>query len=263
MIINKLKSIIKLKTGFNFGGLEKMDITEIISNAIRYPSSDWKKVIIEGVLLILNLTVILAFGTGYTLRVLKSTLAGYDEPPEFDDWGGMLIDGFKVYIVEVAYFIIPFIIIFIGALGLFTALISGISISATVYFELILTVIVGLILLVIFGLFGTIAIANMAYYDKISAAFKFSEILKRISNIGWGKYILWYVITILITIAAGIIGDLLRIIPYVGFIIALLLVYSYIFIYSGRSVALIFKSGDEVQKTVVTSSEHVDETKPE
>ena len=128
---------------------------------------------------------------------------------------------------------------------------------------MILTVIVGLILLVIFGLFGTIAIANMAYYDKISAAFKFSEILKRISNIGWGKYILWYVITILITIAAGIIGDLLRIIPYVGFIIALLLVYSYIFIYSGRSVALIFKSGDEVQKTVVTSSEHVDETKPE
>ena len=32
-----------------------MDVTEIISNAIRYPSSDWKKVLIEGVLLIFNL----------------------------------------------------------------------------------------------------------------------------------------------------------------------------------------------------------------
>lgn len=240
-----------------------MDVTEIISNAIRYPSSDWKKVLIEGVLLILNLTVILAFGTGYTLRVLKSTLAGYDKPPEFDDWGGMLIDGFKVYIVGVAYFIIPFIIIFVGALALFYAAILQYNISATVYFELILTIIVGLILLVIFGLFGAIAIVNMAYYNKLSAAFKFGEILGRISNIGWGKYILWYIITILITIAAGIIAYILRLIPDVGVIIALLVVYSYLFMYSGRSLALIFKSGDEVQKTVVSSHESVDENKTE
>jgi hypothetical protein len=245
------------------GDWKKMDVKEIIIDAIRYPSSDWKKVLIEGVLLILNITVILAFGTGYTLRVLKSTLAGYDQPPEFDDWGGMLIDGFKVYIVEVAYLIIPFIIIFVGAVALITAAITGSIISATVYFELILTVIVGIILLIVFSLFGTIAIANMAFYDKLSAAFKFSEILKRISNIGWGKYILWYIITILITIAAGIIADILRIIPYIGFIIALLVVYSYVFMYSGRSVALIFKSGEEVQKTVVSSNEPVDETKPE
>ena len=88
-----------------------MDVREIISDAVRYPFYDWKKVLIEGVLLILNLTVILAFGVGYVLRVIKSTLADYDELPEFDDWGGMLIDGFKVYIVGIVYFIIPIIVI--------------------------------------------------------------------------------------------------------------------------------------------------------
>jgi hypothetical protein len=236
-----------------------MDVKEIISDAIRYPSSDWKKVLIEGVLLILNLTVILAFGTGYTLRVTKSTLAGYDEPPEFDDWGGMLIDGFKIYIVEVVYFIIPFIIIFVGALGLVTAVASGIIISPSTYLELVLTVITGIILIIIFGVFGAIAIANMAFYDDLKAAFKFGEILERISRIGWGKYIVWYIITIIIMIVVGIVGDILRLIPYLGFIIALLVVYSYLFMYSGRSVALIFKSSEEVQKTIVQnkdSNEH-------
>ncbi len=240
-----------------------MNVKEIISDAIRYTSSDWKKVLIEGVLLILNITVILAFGTGYTLKVMKSTLAGYDELPEFDDWGGMLIDGFKIYIVEVAYLIIPFIIIFVGALGLVTAVASGIIISPSTYVELVLTVIVGIILLIIFELFGTIAIANMAFYDKLGAAFKFSEILETISKIGWGKYIIWYIITIIITIVAGIIADILRLIPYIGIIIALLVVYSYLFIYSGRSVALIFKSGEEVQKTIAQTEESDDDTKPE
>jgi hypothetical protein len=240
-----------------------MDVTEVISNAIRYPFSDWKKVLIQGILLILNLTVILAFGAGYTLRVIKSTLAGYDEPPEFDDWGGMLIDGFKVYIVELAYLIIPLIIIFVGVIGLVSGVIIGTIISSSVYFEFFLTFIVGIILLLILTLFATIALANMAYYDELKAAFKFSEILERISKIGWEKYIVWYILTIIITIVLFIIADILRLIPYLGVIIAILVFYSYLSIYSGRSVALIFKSGDEVQKTAVSSIESVDETKTE
>ena len=66
-----------------------------------------------------------------------------------------------------------------------------------------------------------------------------------------------------ITIAAGIIAYILRLIPDVGVIIALLVVYSYLFMYSGRSLALIYKSGDEVQKTVISSNESVDENKTE
>lgn len=225
-----------------------MDVGEIISDALRYSFSDWKKLLIEGFLLILNLTVILAFGVGYVLRVMKSTLADFDELPEFDDWGGMLIDGFKVYIVGIVYFIIPIIVILVGVLGSTVAIKSGNITNPSALVGLGLTFVLSIILVIIFGLFARIAIVNMAFYDELGAAFKFGEIIGIISKIGWGKYIIWYIVMGIVTIVIGIIGDILRVIPYIGFIITLLVVYSYLGIFTGRSTALIFKSGDEVPK---------------
>jgi len=49
---------------------------------------------------------------GYYL-VLKVTVAGFDELPDFDEWGDMLIDGLKVLIVGIVY-MLPVIIIFGG-----------------------------------------------------------------------------------------------------------------------------------------------------
>jgi hypothetical protein len=230
------------------GGVKKLDVGEIISDALRYSFSDWKKLLIEGFLLILNLTVILAFGVGYVLRVMKSTLADFDELPEFDDWGGMLIDGFKVYIVGIVYFIIPIIVILVGVLGSAVAIKSGNIINPSALVGLGLTFVLSIVLVIIFGLFARIAIVNMAFYDELGAAFKLGEIFGRISKIGWGKYIIWYIVMGIVTIVIGIIGDILRVIPYLGFIVALLVVYSYLAIFTGRSTALIFKSGEEVQK---------------
>ena len=42
-----------------------MDVGEIISDAIRYPSSDWKKIIILGVILIIPIVDFI--GLGYIL----------------------------------------------------------------------------------------------------------------------------------------------------------------------------------------------------
>ncbi len=238
-----------------------MDIGEIISDAIRYPSSDWKKILIEGILLILNATVILAFGTGYILRVMKSTLAGYDELPEFDDWGGMIIDGFKIYIVSIVYLIIPTIVTLAIGFGSIAAIGGVTNIAANPFAAIVglgLAVIIGGILYIIFGLFEAIAIANMALYDELGAAFKFSEIFERISNIGWGKYIVWYIVMIIVAIIAGIIAGILNVIPYIGSIIAILIVYSYFYMFVGRSVALIFASSEEGQMAAAKPKESVE-----
>jgi hypothetical protein len=70
-----------------------MDIGEIISDAVKYPSSDWKKLLILGVFFILCFVIVgIFFVLGYFLRILKSTIAGADELPEFDDLGDMFID---------------------------------------------------------------------------------------------------------------------------------------------------------------------------
>ena len=57
-----------------------MEIGEIISNAVKYPSYDWKKVIILGILFILSFIIIgIFFVFGYYLRIVKSTIAGTDD----------------------------------------------------------------------------------------------------------------------------------------------------------------------------------------
>jgi hypothetical protein len=233
-----------------------MDVGEIISDAIRYPSSDWKKIIILGVILIIPIVDFI--GLGYILRIIKSTLAGYDDLPEFDDLSDLFIDGLKVLVVSIAYFIIPLIVISVGLVGS-TALVSGAITNPLALVGLGVTSIIGGILFIIFELFWIIAIANMALYDELGAAFKFSEIVGRISNIGWGKYIIWYIVMIIIGIIFGIISGILQIIPVIGLIITVILIYSYFSMFGGRSVALIFASSEEFQKTPAPSQESVEE----
>ena len=227
-----------------------MEIGEIISNAVKYPSYDWKKVIILGILFILSFIIVgIFFVFGYYLRIVKSTIAGIDELPEFDDWGNMFIDGLKVLVVNFIYLLIPGIIIFVGV---FTSIASLAATNTSIYtapasfFALIgITGIIGIILALIFALFAHIAIANMALYDEIGAAFRFNEILDKIKMIGWGKYIIWYIFMLITGFVIGLIASILNIIPLIGTIIALLVIYPYFVMFYSRSLGLIFVSSDE------------------
>ena len=168
-----------------------MEIGEIISDALPYPSSNWKKVLILGVFLILSFVIIGIFLVlGYFLRIVKSTIVGVDELPEFDDFGDMFVDGLKVFLVYIIYFLIPGIVIVSGVIASLASLAAtstSISTAPASFFALIgITGIIGVILALIFGLFAYIAVANMAYYDSdLGAAFRFSEILDKIRMIRW------------------------------------------------------------------------------
>jgi hypothetical protein len=234
-----------------------MEIGEIISDAVKYPSSNWKKVIILGVFFILSIVIVgIFFVLGYFLRILKSTIAGVDELPEFDDWGDMFVDGLKVLVVYIVYLLIPGIVI---VAGVFTSIASLAATNTSIYtapasfFALIgVTGIIGYILALIFALFAYIAVANMAYYDEIEAAFRFSEILDKIKMIGWGKYIIWYIVMWVIALIVGLIAGILNIIPLIGTIIALLVIYPYFVMFYSRSLGLIFVSSDEGQELTET-----------
>jgi len=234
-----------------------MEIGEIVSDAIKYPSSEWKKVIILGIFFILSIIIIgIFFVLGYFLRIIKATLAGYDELPEFDEWGDMFVDGLKVLVVSFVYMIIPLIVI---GVGIFASIASYTATSASNPFAFLavigVTGIIGGILALIFGLVAYIAIANMALYDEIGAAFNFGEILNRIKMIGWGKYIVWYIVMLIVGVIGGFIAGIVNIIPFfIGFLITLLVVYPYIQMIYARSVALIFASSEEGQEPTETES---------
>lgn len=250
-----------------------MDIGEIVSDAIKYPSSDWKKVIILGVMFLITiLGSVLAYYTmgislilllaiipfsGYLFRILKSTYAGFDELPEFDEFGNMFMDGLKVVVVGIVYSIIPMIIIILGAIVSLAALGVTMGNTGTITDPTALfgflgdTVIIGLIVWIIFYIFLLIAIANMALYDgEIMAAFRFGEILDRISMIGWVDYIVWLVVMFILSLVGGFVIGLIIIIPFLGIFIAALIAYPYLYMLFSRALALLFVSSEEGQKTV-------------
>jgi hypothetical protein len=227
----------------------KMDIGEIVSDSIMYPSSDWKKVVTLGLLSVISFLIIPIFLVmGYGFRALKSSIAGSEELPDYDEWGDMFVDGLKVFVVEFVYFLIPSIIIFVGVWSSISALIfasSTVDPSAAlagVSMGLLgVTVIIGIILAIAFGLIATIALANMAYNNsELGAAFRFGEILEIISQIGWIDYIIWYIVMIIIAAVGGFIAGILNIIPVIGTIIAILVIYPYLNLVIYRALALIY-----------------------
>jgi hypothetical protein len=206
-----------------------MNINGNISDSIQYPIKDWVKVIILGIILIIP--IVNFIGLGYYLRIIKSTLAGLDELPEFERVEELFIDGIKLLIVCIIYAIVPLI---------FYAL--SFAFPGSVFF------IIAIIFAIIISIFAYMGIANMAYYDsEIGAALKYREILDRIAAIGWGNYIFWWIVLMLIiTIAGVIIGIVGGILLFyvLGFLV-FLLGFSYLVIFQARSAALTFASSRE------------------
>lgn len=224
-----------------------MDIGEIVSDSIKYPTSDWKKVIIFGLLYLISIFIItIPLSIGYGFRALKASIAGADELPEFDEWGEMYVDGLKVFVVYFVYLLIPTLIILIGSwasiAALFATASSGVVTDPTAFLGIMsIAVIIGGILALILGLIATIGLANMAYNDSdLGAAFRFSEITDIISQIGWVDYIIWYVVIMIILMIISFIAGILNIIPILGFLIAVLVVYPYMMLFYYRALALLY-----------------------
>ncbi len=218
-----------------------MDLQEIINDSIKYPSSDWEKVLLLGVILvgfIFILPIILFFG--YLFRIMKSTIYGADDLPDFDHPKEIFIDGLKVIFVVVAYSIPIWII------SLFYYFLVGstyIALDASIFaglWSLIFGNTVLAISAAMVGLMEVMALANMAYYQgDLKAAFDFKEVLNYISIIGWKKYVISYVLIILIALTIFAIG-FWSISIFIGIVILPLLIAPYLTIFVSRAVALLF-----------------------
>jgi hypothetical protein len=254
-----------------------MTIMEIVKDSLRYPFSDWKKILILGIFLVFNsiagekdivsllgitnatvLWFFLIIGPiigfvvyGYLFRIVKSSVIDIEELPEFNEWFGMFKDGIKIFIISFVY-ASPAILILVLAVLFNPSILSKIALTPLSFEQILLmqTGIVGsiasLYLIIIFPI-GLMAIAYMAYNNsKLRAAFRFSEILKKIKNIGWANLIEWYlvigfILLILTTIAVVISFIFFPIIHILDIVIELTLI-PYISMYFVRSLALFYKS---------------------
>lgn len=227
-----------------------MDIGENISDSIRYPTSDLGKLLILGIIMIIPLVNFI--GMGYFLRALKSNLAGISELPNFDDVGELFIEGLKLFIVGIIYSI-PVWIIAAGLGAGQNVIMNAGMLSGAALYALILGYIIYVILAIIIGFIEIIAVANLAYNDgEFSAAFRFTEILGHISQIGWADYIIWYIVVVLVSLIIGLIAVAITFalaITIIGIIlipVLFILVISYISLFYARSLSLLFLSQEKI-----------------
>jgi hypothetical protein len=165
----------------------------------------------------------------------------------------MLIDGIKVSIVGIIYLIPGILVIAIVALLFLTEVGSMSPTPSAADLSLMLTIVVlsfiAILYVIIIAPIMLMAIAHMANNDsKLGAAFKFREILDKISTNGWINLIIWYVVTGIIFLVLFIIGTFVTniigrlVLNVLGTILLSLLVLPYLYMYSYRSVALFYMS---------------------
>lgn len=236
----------------------QMNIKEIIYDSLKYSASDWMKVIILGFISLFLFMGILGllqwepyiiillipgiFSLGYLFRVLKDTLKGSDEAPDFDGWGEMLIDGLRVILVALIY-ILPVILVTLIPNFTQNTLSLG-SFSGISLWSFLSESKVQIIVFAVVGIIELMGIANLALYQgKIKAAFRFGEIIRRISTIGWAKYVIWY-LTIWIIGLVAFSMSILALNILIGIIVVPLIILPYFALLTARSLALIFASSE-------------------
>ena len=226
-----------------------MDVGQISSNAIKYPLADFKKILILGIFLILSFLIIPGFFfLGYLFRVIKTSLNGSDELPEFGEWGEMLIDGLRVFVVLLVYTIVPFALILIGMWSSLLSIITTSNIGTTELPSISLGVIsslsiIGVILAIIISFLIPILLVNMAFFRELKYAFNFNKLFQKISEIGWVDYLIWYIVMLIIWYVTAIIAFLLIFPLIIGILLVPLVLYPYIMLFFARSTALVYVYG--------------------
>ena len=224
-----------------------MDAGEITSNALKYPLTDFKKVLILGIITILSSLIIPGFLLlGYFFKTIKCSMENTSELPEFSQWTSMFVDGLKIFVVLFVYSFIPGILILVGMwsvlLPMLTVPGAGSLLNPSISLELVGgMVLIGLVLLVVISFLIPVTLANMVHHNKLSAAFRFKGITGKIKEIGWVDYLIWYVIMLIIIGAVYYVSSFLIFPLFVGIIIVPLIIFPYLTIFFARSVALIYK----------------------
>ena len=156
---------------------------------------------------------------GYSVRIYR----GITPPPLFDAWGSLFLDGLKLVIVEILWFI-PAMVVVIAALVLLIAGAgSGMGRGNPMLSAAMILLIIGIILLVITLLYAILGAVRFARTGSIREGLRFSAITGSIQIIGWGTYILALIIVGVLVILATLVISLFGLIPLVGWVIVLIL----------------------------------------
>ena len=216
-----------------------MNIGENLNNSFNYA----KKLVGDSgrliILIILNLIPLVNWIVlGYAARVLREAPTS-EAPPKLEKYSNLFVDGARVSIASLIYMIVPLILIVAGAVsmgaGFFGSEATGLMLGGLG----IVLLLVGILLAFVFLIFLGVGIAHMVKTEKFGKAFAFGEILNIIRRIGWGKYLSWAIVTIIIAI---VISGLSGIVPYVGWLLSAI-ISPFLSVFIFRSLGDLYNDG--------------------
>lgn len=203
----------------------------MLGDALSYPrnSSDWiPTILIGGVLSVLGVFILPIFVVqGYLLRVMRSAAKGEEAAPSFTDWGGLVVDGLKLFVVNLAYslvVIVPFFVLS-AVLGVGSAVTSpsGDPSAAVGVTILVGSLLIGLLGLLV-GYFAPAGFANFAVEDSLGAAFDVSTIVAAATT---GEYLKAWLLAVVVGLVLGLVGSVLSLLIVGIFVLFYVQVVSY------------------------------------
>lgn len=216
-----------------------MNLSENLNNSFNYAKKLFSDVGRLIILIVLDLIPIANWiVVGYAARVLKES-PGAEAPPKLDRYGELFVNGAKVFFASVIYMIIPTILIVAGGVSFFAGLLSGEVPSMVLGGTAVVLVLVGIILAIILLIVLGVGIAHMVKSGRFGKAFAFGEIFSIIRGIGWGRYLGWIVLVIVI---AAVVGAITGAVPYVGWIVSAI-ISPVLSVFIFRSLGLLYNDG--------------------
>jgi len=193
----------------------------MIERALRYPteSDEWlKTVAIGGVLTLFGFLLLPLFLVyGYAVRVIRTCTADNPEPPLFEDWGAMLVDGLQVWVIGIVYLFVPLAVGAVTIGGSIAAMATGTSAGVTTGLAgLGVGLLVTFVLSLLFGYVAVAAIVNFARTEEFGAAFDFGVIRTVIFD---RDYAVAWAVSVAVLVGAGAIVGALNSIPFLGAIV--------------------------------------------
>lgn len=220
-----------------------MNLSDNLGNSFDYA----KKLFSEGgrliILIILDIIPLVNWIVlGYAARVLRES-PGTGTPPKLEKYGEMFVDGAKIFFASLIYMIIPVILIAAGAASLFASFFlmqrevipPGMMFGGTGLVLVLAGIILAFFFLIILGA----GMAHMIKTGKFGKAFAFGEIFSIIRGIGWGKYLGWIIVVIVIAL---VIGAIAGVVPFVGWIISAI-ISPVLTVFIFRSMGLLYNDG--------------------
>ncbi len=208
-----------------------MEYGTLLSNSFEYTKECLVGKWMKWILLIIS-TIIFPLIYGYVMRIYKGTTPA----PELENWGGLFIDGIKLLIVGIVYFIPVFIVAALVGVGSALTAMAGGDMAALGTMGIGMLVL--LILTIIIALIVPIAYIRFSRMESFGEAFNFSAIFGHIGKIGWVDYI---IAIIILGIVIGIIQFVLMLIPILGRLLLLILMPAFA-IFSARYMTLVYDS---------------------